>query len=131
MGKWRAIIKTLDAKYEFVEFNDKITPTLMAVRQAVPTDKAAVLETISNPRNIGKPFLPPLLIASDGTVSLDGARIHHVTFVDVEVHYSGKPTDLEDVAFLNCRFVFDNAEPSRMLAVEILSGDKVTFSISA
>jgi hypothetical protein len=129
MAKWRSISKT-NTEYEFVRFEDKSVPDLLALNRAVPPSEPAVLETIFKPR-IGKPFGPRLLIARDGTVSLDGARIHHVLFVDVEVHYSGKPTDLQDVAFRNCRFLLDNAESSRMLALEILSSGEVTFTTSA
>jgi hypothetical protein len=113
-----------------VRFEDQSVPDLLALNRAVPPSEPAVLETLFKPRT-GKPFGRRLLIARDGAVSLDGARIHHVLFVDVEVHYSGKPTDLQDVAFRNCRFLLDNAESSRMLALEILSSGEETFTTSA
>ena len=131
MTKRRKVCETLHADYEVVQFDNKRIPKLLVGPIVVPLSDAAVLETLSEPRNIGRQLGTAFVIARGGTISLDGARIHHVRFINVEIQYSGKPTDLQDVVFVNCRFVLDNAEPSRMLALEILSANKVSFSISA
>jgi hypothetical protein len=56
--------------------------------------------------------------------------IAHVIFVGVEVHYSGLPVRLADLLFVNCTFVFDNVDRSRMLAESIITFQSVNFPTS-
>ena len=60
-------------------------------------------------------------------MNIDGKRIRHVVFDNVEIHYSGKPLILEDVTFINCAFVLENTEPGRKLGEEILASSPVNF----
>jgi hypothetical protein len=70
-------------------------------------------------------------IASGGALSLDHVYYRHVTLENVEVHYSGKPMILEDVVFINCKFIFDNTDPSRKLTQNLLADSSVSFSQTA
>ena len=63
-----------------------------------------------------------------GAVNLDGEDIRHVIFNGVEIHYTGKPVKLENVTFVDCKFVIENTKPARKLSETILaSADNVNF----
>ena len=72
-----------------------------------------------------------IFLLSGGTAVLDGMYMRHVVFEDVEVHYNGTPTVLDDVIFINCRFVFDNTKTARDLVAKILTSQPVSASLGA
>jgi hypothetical protein len=106
----------------------KHLPTFSVVGRA-EIEKAARLELIASPivqpQGIGNQFL----IATGGAMSLDGERLTHVALVNVEVHYHGGPLVLEDVRFINCRFVFENTNNSRTLSARIFTTPRVDMML--
>lgn len=96
----------------------------------VPQDQAARAELLSHPfpqptkNGIGS------FMALGGAMSLDNMHLRHVVLQDVEIHYSGGPAFLEDVVFVNCRFVIENQPAGRQLAENILSSDRVTIDLA-
>jgi hypothetical protein len=106
----------------------KALPQVIAVNQGLPIAAAARFEKLGVPTNPDVKVGTEHLVASGGATSLDDMDIAHVVFFGVEVHYSGKPIRLEDVLFVNCTFVFDNDDRTRMLANTIINSEKVNFS---
>jgi hypothetical protein len=99
-------------------------------RAFVASNEAARYESIGE--NLNKEGGAPGLSVRGGAVNLDGKDIRNVMFVEVEIHYSGKPLILENVAFMNCKFVFENTEPSRKLSESILAArETVSFRTGA
>ena len=97
-------------------------------RKGTSIQKAARLQHIGEPTNPTVNIGTTNLLARGGAISLDTMDIAHVAFVGVEVHYSGGPVILEDVIFVDCRFVFTNANRSRTLASNILVAETVNFA---
>jgi len=104
------------------------------VHRYVPIEQAARFEEIGKP---GKRYpenskVGPITVWIVGNAtSIDSHYIRHVIFRNVEVHYSGKPTILDDVIFVDCTFVMDNTPPARLLGVRVLSDAHVNFSANA
>jgi len=117
-----------DTEFELNPVPGKDRPIIAFVRNGVPIQDAARLEKIGKPTNPNVKVGPVHLIARGGAFNLDGWNIAHVIFFGTEVHYSGAPIILEDVLFVNCTFVFDNADRSRSLAEKITSSEFVTFA---
>ncbi|OFW01283.1 MAG: hypothetical protein A3G20_02245 [Acidobacteria bacterium RIFCSPLOWO2_12_FULL_59_11] len=104
---------------------------LKFIRQGIPISEAARLQHIGSPTNPTVTLGPVKLIAQDGAIILDTMDIAHVIFIGAEIHYNGGPVKLEDVMFVNCKFVFTNATATRSLARNILSSETVEFSQSS
>ena len=52
--------------------------------------------------------------------------------MEVEIHYSGKPLILQNVALMNWEFAFENTEPSRNLSESMLAAkETVSFRTGA
>jgi hypothetical protein len=66
-------------------------------------------------------------LVSDGAVVLDTAYFRHVTFKNVEIVYRGGPVVLEDVYFVNCRFIMLGEDNSRRFGSQVLASLQVTF----
>ena len=104
-------------------------PKLSAVKKRpLPIESAAIWEEIGQHLNINNQIGDGLLIADGGVITLDGAQLRHVILQNVEVHYSGHPTMLEDVLFLNCKFVMDNTDPGRQMIAKIINDPQISFS---
>jgi hypothetical protein len=101
------------------------------VHKYVPIEQAARFEKIGKP---GKRYPenskvgPITVLIVGGATSIDSHYLRHVIFSSVEVHYSGKPTILEDVMFLNCTFVMDDTPSSRDLGEKVLADIHVDFT---
>jgi len=93
----------------------------------VPPDQGARFEEIGKNLNSNVPVGDGKLVFRSGAVSLDGRYIKNVIFEGVEIHYSGKPLVLENVSFVNCKFVIENTAPSRQLGRELLASSTVDF----
>jgi hypothetical protein len=106
----------------------EILPSLGFVPQGVSEGNAARLQRIGKPTNPNVTMGPEELIAMGGATRIDGMDIAHVIFDGVEVHYDGGPLRLQDVIFVNCTFVFFNANRSRSLADSIITSKTVDFS---
>lgn len=113
--------------YNVNNVSGKELPKFSFVPSGAPIQESARFEKIGNPTNLGVHVGTVHLMAQGGAVSLDGWNIAHVIFFGTEIHYSGEPVILEDVLFVNCTFVFDNADRSRLLAEKIMSSASVTF----
>ena len=61
--------------------------------------KGARCESIGE--NLNKEGGVPAIQERGGAVNLDGEDIRNVGFVEVEIHYSGKPLILQNVALIN------------------------------
>jgi hypothetical protein len=119
-----------DTHFDLNNVPGKDPPALSFVQQGTPITSAARFQRIGHPTNPKVAIGPVHLIARGGALSLDEMDIAHVIFDGVEVHYSGKQAMLEDVVFVNCTFVFDNSERSRMLAQSVVSSLFVNFGLS-
>jgi hypothetical protein len=93
----------------------------------IPVNLSARLEPIGQPQKQDGPDGPASLLLMGGAVVLDGMYGRHVIFKDAEIHYNGGPVILDQVAFIDCRFVVDNGVQGRQLASNILSSPQVTF----
>jgi hypothetical protein len=98
-------------------------------RAMMDSPEAAIVDSISSPAVRASDTGYESVLLSGGTMLLDGAHLRHVVLKDVEVHYNGGQVILEDVTFVNCRFVFAEASNSRTLASAILASPKVDFRI--
>jgi hypothetical protein len=93
--------------------------------------EGARLQLIGQPDlTVGRPDAAfQFLTLVGGATDITGIYMRHVFLRNVEVHYSGGPLHLDDVTFIDCKFVFDNTENARRLAQAILSIQRVTFSV--
>ena len=90
------------------------------------------VEHICEPLNLGNKTGNRSILFLGGAIRIDGLLIRHVVFRNVEIHYDGVPVILEDVMFVNCRFVFLNNRPNtRTLGEQILTSTKVTVNLDA
>lgn len=105
----------------------KSLPTMFDLPTPVDVSDSARYEDIGENLNQQLKFGTAQLILKGGATSLDGKYLKHVIFDSVEIHYSGKPLNLQDVIFFNCTFVFDNTQPARSLGQAILASSPVNF----
>jgi hypothetical protein len=68
------------------------------------------------------------ILGVGGAFDLSGLYLRHVVLYDVEVHYNGGPLILEDVTFINCRFVMNETKDTRQLASQVLADRSVQFT---
>ena len=99
----------------------------------VPDQESARLETISKPRPHGSGFGFIVVEGGAGAIGLDNAYLKNVIVRNAHVMYSGGPTKLENVYFVNCTFTFPvlRAQPQqreRQLSDAILEAVSVNFS---
>jgi hypothetical protein len=89
------------------------------------------MEKIGHPEPQPSTIGHQVFLLSGGTAVLDGMYMRHVVFADVEVHYNGAHTVLDDVLFINCRFVFDNNSNARDLVAKIITSQHISASLGA
>ena len=63
------------------------------------------------------------------TQALDHIAWTNVVFKNSNIVYHGGPTKLENVEFINCRFIMDYTPPSRELAKSLLASNNVSAKI--
>jgi|ERR1039458_8569166 hypothetical protein len=93
----------------------------------VPIERAARADVIGQDGNVGLQLGPAFLSITGGIISIDLYHFRQVIFNGVEIHYSGKPVILENVLFINCKFVVDNDERGRQFAGQVLATAHVTW----
>jgi hypothetical protein len=103
----------------------EITSSLSRVNIAV----SAHIDQIGNPLPQTAEKGAASLLAVGGALGLSGMSFQHVVLYNVEIHYDGGPVILQDVKFINCRFVMDNVDNGRALSSRILASSAVTFSV--
>jgi hypothetical protein len=112
----------------FLNFPGGASPPRFTTSKArTSVNLSARLEPIGKPQKQDGPDGPVSFLGVGGAIILDGVYGRHVVFKDVEIHYNGGPLILDEVTFVNCRFVLDNDDLGRQLASNILSTDKVSF----
>lgn len=96
----------------------------------VPASEAARYEDIGSNLNGTREGLATILMEG-GKLNIDGKYAKNIVFMDMEIHYTGgKPLVLQNVTFVNCTFVIENSERSRMLADGLLGSSSVSLSIA-
>lgn len=86
----------------------------------LPQNEAARMEPLARPPKQTEPNGIGRFALRGGVIQLDGMYFRHVTLSGVEVHYSGDKVLLQDVAFINCTFKFEDTPQARALATELL-----------
>ena len=105
----------------------KPLPEFTTSLKRVPHATSVRMEPISQPITGEPPEGPALLLGVGGDLALDGYYLRSVVLEQVTVHYNGGPVILENVTFINCRFVIDNVDNGRALSSQILASSQVTF----
>ena len=101
----------------------------MFYMNVVPQNQAARAELIGNKIEQTSEIGSGIFVIKGGVVNLDGMYLRHVVIEGVEVHYSGKAAILEDVSFVNCRFMMDNTPNTRTIGEQILASDRVSLRL--
>ena len=86
-----------------------------------PVEQRAIFQQIDNPTMPQATMGNKLFVLNGGAITLDNLEARHVRLSNVEVHYSGKPTRLTDVSFVNCTFVVDRSDNGILLMQALLS----------
>lgn len=115
----------------FVQYDLGNLPPGFSVIGQTEIEQAARMERIENPIVQPQGLGNQVLVGAGGIIRLDGMRLKHVVFTNVEVHYRGGPLILEDVRFINCRFAFENTGNSRTLSESILTAPRITLALQA
>ena len=110
---------------------DKHAPTILASTNYVPISQAARMDVFFRPSQQVTTQGPAILWLRGGAAMLDSMSMRHVVFQNVEVHYMGHPTQIEDVVFVSCTFVFDNQPYPRALANAILADTHVSLTLGS
>lgn len=102
--------------------------THMRTGSAVPAEKAAVLEHIGRPLNVGKKVGSEFLLIADlsGGFILDGYRLKNVIFKDSKIIYEGGPVEMENVYFVNCTFEVSKRPNGKNFANTVLASTPAT-----
>ena len=72
---------------------------------------------------------PAYLLGTGGAIRLDGMRFRKIVLQSVDIYYDGGPLALEDVVFINCRFIMDDLENGHALGNALLSASSLTLEI--
>ena len=115
-------------EYHLHVVDGKSVPTMGWIDR-VPMAQGARAELIDQKLQQNAEIGTARFVMSGGALNLDGMYLRHAVLLDVEVHYSGARTVLEDVAFVNCRFSMDNTPNSRTVGERILSSNQLDLAI--
>jgi hypothetical protein len=127
----RAVPGIKATHYAFHIPPDKGSPQFTTSLKRVSIALAARFEPIDHPV-AGEPSEgPELLLGVGGDLTLDGFYLRSVVLEGVTVHYNGGPVILENVTFINCRFVMDNVDNSRAFSSQLLASSAVNFRTPA
>lgn len=99
--------------------------------QALPQAQAARAEFLPTPPAQTTEMGVGTFVMVGGALNLDSMHLRRVILLGVEVHYSGAPMLLDDVSFVNCIFVMDNAPRTRELASSILQSSSVNLDFKS
>jgi hypothetical protein len=105
----------------------KAIPTVSEIPYGVAPTDAARYELIGKNLNEHLKFGTAQLILTGGAVNFDDHYVKHVFFINVEIHYTGRPLVLQDVVFVNCNFIFENTPPARQLGQVLVASSPVNF----
>lgn len=104
-----------------------LMPKLTTSLKRVPIAQSAILEIIASPEKQEAEEGPEALLAVGGNIRLDGLHLRNVVLEGVTLNYGGAPLILENVIFINCKFVIENVGPGRALGSKLLEARNVTF----
>jgi hypothetical protein len=96
----------------------------------VPIAISARYELIASPVKQVAEEGPETLLGIGGDLGLDGFYLRNIVLKDVTIHYNGGPLHLDNVTFINCKFVINNVNSGRGLGSQILADSKITFTAS-
>jgi hypothetical protein len=113
--------------YDLPWIGDNKPQMLFTNKLGVPAEQAARLELIGEDQNKGLSEGPGLIIVTGGAVNLDSHYVRQVIFQGAEVHYGSKSMILENVVFINCKFVLENDDRGREFAQEVLGRPHVSW----
>ena len=119
-----------DTRIKVHEIAGKPSPHFSFISLGGPIAQAGHIQFLGETMNPNVKVGPAKYFGSGGATSLDNMDISHVVYFGTEIHYSGELVHLEDVVFVNCTFVFDNGNRSRMLAENILTSEIINFTAS-
>jgi hypothetical protein len=108
---------------------DKALPEFTTSLLRAPIAKAARFEQIGANLPQEAHMGPAFLLGRGGDMVLDTFYLRNIVLDGVTVHYNGGPLVLDNVTFLNCRFVVDNVDNGRALGYQLLASSTVTFRI--
>ncbi len=105
----------------------KPLPQFTTSVRRVPIAVSARTELIKSPMKQLAHEGPESLLGVGGDLRLEGYYFRNVVLKEVTVHYNGGPIILDNVTFINCRFVIDNIDNGRALSSQILASSQVNF----
>lgn len=113
---------------------DNLAPKFLSTnRVQVPMDYAARYEPLDSSANkslaSGVQFLR--VEFKDMPLKIDNYFIKNVVIMNTEVHYQGGAVVLENVYFLNCKFVMDNEPNTRSLGEYVLVNSSVSLKLNS
>lgn len=93
----------------------------------VPISRAAIFDKIGVNRNPG-PIGDAFLVGVGGTLYLDGTQARQAILRGTTIMYEGGPVELENVYFVDCKFVINQSPNGRALAQALLTpSPAITF----
>jgi hypothetical protein len=102
-------------------------PRLTTSKTRIDVNQSARLEPIGRPMKQDGPDGPASLLGIGGALDHDGTYFRGIVLKDVEIHYNGGVSILENVTFINCRFIIGNDDRGRELGTKILASASVDF----
>jgi hypothetical protein len=79
-------------------------PSIFYSVGTAPRESSALYNRLGIDENQSETTGAAYLVVGNGAVELDQVQLRHVVFRNVHVYYSGGPTQLDDVYFVNCTF---------------------------
>jgi hypothetical protein len=94
----------------------------------VPFAQAARYELLNSPNESQQPGPEFIVIeAHNAEILLDGHRLRNVVIHDVQVRYDGGPLAMENVYFVNCKFVITKKPDAQSFVQNVISSVPVKF----
>lgn len=94
----------------------------------VPEERAATIHLLDEQSlDRGQPRGKQVILVEGGGVKLDGMLMKNVVIRNTVVSYSGGPTSLQNVIFVNCVFLLPNESQPRNFATMVLNQQAITF----
>ena len=91
----------------------------------------AEMEGIDNRASVESEYGPAVLVVKGLTATIDGWRLKHVVFQDMNLSYRGGPLILESVYFLSCHLECNARPNSWKLLSAVTNGGWITLSLGA
>lgn len=100
-------------------------------RASQPADSAR-LESLTSPQPVGSGSDLIIVYGGELAVVLDNEYMKNVVVRDATVEYDGGPTKLENVYFVNCKFILPQGQPDRGFSETLLNAQAaIDFSPKA